>query len=198
MALAPATHFGNANATLPHNMSQRTFATHGQHILGGIDSFANRMGVEAFQNFWNLLRLSNLRLKLNPDDILQHIFYTDDEGKDVPLRPAPIGFHPLQDEETLLLMRSYYRWYIKECNRVLISIHKSEYKNNTQLAVEQDQTLFRAQFLPSAPQLAALLPNSPNLEPESLDKAATTLYRVVRKIDYAGKEVGFHFFKALW
>ncbi|KAF4563968.1 hypothetical protein EYR36_003217, partial [Pleurotus pulmonarius] len=195
MAMTPATRFGNSNATLAHKVLQRTFATHGEHILGGIDCFANRMGIEAFKTFWNSLRWCNLTLKVEPDELLRNIFYIDGSGREVSLLPMSQGFHPIQNAADLDEMRSYYRWYTKECNRVLILIRRSEL-NQRDIVTSQDQHRLEDQFLPSEPQPMALLrsPSTPLTNPPSatcpvLDRITRTYYKG-KKPYYEVKFVG--------
>ncbi|KAF4581535.1 hypothetical protein EYR38_002864 [Pleurotus pulmonarius] len=129
MAVMSACHFGNANVTLEHQVMQRNFADHGMHVLGGQKAYANRLGRELFYGFFNALNKCNLKLSIAPDDILGHITYEDDEveGKETPLLPSPPGFHPVHDRDHLSAMRAHYRWYMAECDQLLIVISKSEY-----------------------------------------------------------------------
>ncbi|KAJ8695004.1 hypothetical protein PTI98_007631 [Pleurotus ostreatus] len=152
MAVTPSTHFGNANATLPHKISQRTFATHGEYILGGVEVFANRLGREAFYNFWNTLQLCGLTLDLDPNHILANIFYMNGKTR-TRLLPNPDGYHPIHNRDWLVQMRAYYQWYTGICNHILIPIHKSEYKKRLAATMGLNDKL---QGLPGVPQPTAL------------------------------------------
>lgn len=148
MAVTSAPHFGNANITLEHQVMQRNFAVHGMHVLGGQNAYSNRLGRELFYGFFNGLNKCHLKLNIDPDEILQHITYEDDEvvGQETNLLPTPPGFHPVHDRERLSGMRSYYRWYMAECDQLLIIISKAEYLTiakaaNISLAHITDATL---------------------------------------------------------
>ncbi|KAF9488667.1 hypothetical protein BDN71DRAFT_1512826 [Pleurotus eryngii] len=102
ISVIPSQRFGN---TVKKSPLQQTFATHGEHILGGIDALANRMGCELLFMFWNALKEANLSLKFDPNTILQHITYMDSHSLKKSLLPMPRGFHPVHDHERLTLWR---------------------------------------------------------------------------------------------
>jgi hypothetical protein len=126
MNMTPAQMFGNFGAAQPHKIGQRNFATHGQVILGGQDTWANHHGREQVASFWNSLQHCNLDLHIDPDILLQSISYTDKEGIVKRLKPFP--YHPSNDDSTIKLWRGYYQWHHMECAAMHIPMEKTDFR----------------------------------------------------------------------
>ncbi|KAJ6608479.1 hypothetical protein B0H10DRAFT_1955363 [Mycena sp. CBHHK59/15] len=67
--------FGNFEADQHQLCIQDNFATHGQEILGGQESWANRLRREIFYQMWNQLQTCNLDLEIDPNDLMQSITF---------------------------------------------------------------------------------------------------------------------------
>jgi hypothetical protein len=126
MNMTPNIHFGNFGASQPHKKNQLTFATHGEMILGGRDSWANRLGREGAAWLYNFFGQCGLHLSIDPNILLQAVSYKDDKGDSVSLKPWP--YHPILDAARIECLQSYYQWYEEECGAMHIHISKHDYR----------------------------------------------------------------------
>ncbi|KAJ7703712.1 hypothetical protein B0H17DRAFT_1175810 [Mycena rosella] len=108
-----------------HLAIQRDFETHGQEILGGQEPWANRMGREIVQGFWNQLQHCNLDLGIDINRLLQSITFKNDFGADINLKPLP--WHPVKDADSIARQRGHYEFFRQQCERMHIYIEKSHY-----------------------------------------------------------------------
>lgn len=120
MNATPAQLFGNFGAAQPYRAGQRDFATHGLGILGDLEAYSNRNGLEAFFNFWNSLLFSGLKLQMDPDNLLQRITFTDINGDERSLHQ--LDLHPVRDAEKIKRLTSHYEWYRQDCKRFHVPI----------------------------------------------------------------------------
>ncbi|KAJ6628415.1 hypothetical protein B0H10DRAFT_1940587 [Mycena sp. CBHHK59/15] len=116
--------FSNFGADQHHLSIQRNFATHSQEILGGQESWANRLGREIFYQMWNQLQTCNLNLEIDPNDLMQSITFRNSSGQKIPLKSLP--FHPVKDAERIALWRGYYEYFRLQCKLLHIPIEKSQ------------------------------------------------------------------------
>ncbi|KAJ7710324.1 hypothetical protein B0H17DRAFT_1123484 [Mycena rosella] len=125
MSMTPSVRFGNFGPEQHHLAIQRDFATHGQEILGGQEPWANRMGREIVQGFWNQLQHCNLDLGIDINHLLQSITFKNDSGADINLKPLPR--HPVKDADSIARQRGHYEFFRQQCERMHIYIEKSHY-----------------------------------------------------------------------
>ncbi|KAJ7614215.1 hypothetical protein B0H17DRAFT_1341239 [Mycena rosella] len=125
MSMTPSVRFGNFGPEQHHLAIQRDFETHGQEILGGQEPWANRMGREIVQGFWNQLQHCNLDLGIDINHLLQSITFKNDSGADINLKPLP--WHPVKDADSIARQRGHYEFFRQQCERMHIYIEKSHY-----------------------------------------------------------------------
>ncbi|KAJ6610780.1 hypothetical protein B0H10DRAFT_1953587 [Mycena sp. CBHHK59/15] len=116
--------FNNFGADQHHLSIQRNFATHSQEILGGQESWANRLRREIFYQMWNQLQTCNLNLEIDPNDLMQSITFRNSSGQKIPLKSLP--FHPVKDAERIALWHGYYEYFRLQCKLLHIPIEKSQ------------------------------------------------------------------------
>lgn len=126
MNMTPTKLFGNFGAAQPHRTTQRTFSDDGFVSLGGLNSWANRMGREAVLEFYNNLCLSNLDLNIDLDALIQSITYKSINEDNIALLPLP--YHPIKDSALIKQYISYYAYLQYECTEMHVQVNRSNYK----------------------------------------------------------------------
>lgn len=158
VAVSPSPHFGNEGAIAPFKARQLNFSEHGHHLFMNEHARANRLGREFFFAFYNSLQYGGLTLRMEVNDLLQHITYVDEDKQDIPLDALPRQIDIVHNATTVALWRGYWAWYQAQSFISLIRIRKVQFQNmRKQLELGQPTKL--ADMVRSE---INVLPTSPN------------------------------------
>ncbi|PPQ76035.1 hypothetical protein CVT24_006695 [Panaeolus cyanescens] len=102
------------------------FGSHGPVSLGSFKDCANRLAREAVFDFYNSLMLSNLKLNIDLNYLLDNIHGWDENENEFAM--SPMQYNPQNDSITIRRYMSYYKWYSMECKSIHIRITKEDLK----------------------------------------------------------------------
>lgn len=129
LSIFPPLHFGNHGATVAHKDKQRTFAEHGQAILGTEEERAARLAKEAVMQMWNALQGSGLTIDVPINDILGRITYTQSGSSQcLPVAATLPDLNNDSEWQNMEEMKSYFEWYRIQAQTYHIRVSKDEMK----------------------------------------------------------------------
>ena len=122
--ITPPTLFGNYGSNQVHKSKQKTFAMNGHNILGGMPTYAERMGREIVTNFWNSLQYCDLDFDQDINDLMSNISFKDLEtNSQVKLGPLP--FNPQHHRKVIERYLRLYAWHKREAILFHVNIPKA-------------------------------------------------------------------------
>ena len=122
--VTPPTMFGNYGSNQVHKLKQKTFAMHGQNILGGTPTYAERMGREIVGNFWNSLQFCDLEFDQNINKLMSKISFKDLQTNSQ-VRLGLLPFNPQHDREAIECYLRLYAWHKREALLFHVNIPKA-------------------------------------------------------------------------
>jgi hypothetical protein len=170
--ITPPTMFGNYGSNQVHKLKQKTFAMHGQNILGGTSAFAGRMGREIVGNFWNSLQFCDLEFDQDINELMSKISFRDPQTNSQ-VRLGPLPFNPQQDRDVIERYLGLYAWHKREALFFHVNIpktrllaNKNKKTQSTGSAMVEEASLWSHRRQPQLPTLehdeaAEITPSEP-------------------------------------
>ncbi|KAJ7165356.1 hypothetical protein C8R46DRAFT_305979 [Mycena filopes] len=127
LSVTPPTTFGNLGAPVLHKLHSRSFAKHGEPILGSDFDRYTRLSREIVFGARNALAHCGLSLDISNADLFSKIQYIDENKKVCSVGPPPFDLDIDDDAKWVTKMRRHFAWHRQLSTKYLIRITKEMY-----------------------------------------------------------------------